>query len=352
MDQPPVKPQSKVRKAPVYAVFAILVVAVLVGAYSLPESSNNYPRRPITNVVVWSAGGGTDVANRMVAVELGEALGIDVNVANKPGGIAGSLGMNYVKQRASDGYTLVGISESCVTAAVMGGWDQKMDVWHPFVIGGSTDLISVGADSEINSLEELVAYAKENPGTIKAAAGGSGSLHHLNLLAFLKGTGIDMRFVPYPGSAPAQTAAVTKEVDLVITSLAEQQQLIKGGQLRPLAMLGDDDFSDPDIGDVPSALKAYPSLKQYLPITQVIGFAIRDDADPAVKDALDRAFKDALQSERLQRWAKDNYFVLSGASGEEAKEGFAKLESLFAWTLHELGVTRRHPDTLGINPPN
>ncbi|MGC6424465.1 MAG: tripartite tricarboxylate transporter substrate binding protein [Lentimonas sp.] len=343
---------NKTAKVPVYMVMLLFVVGVLVTAFNLPSESVDYPRRPISNIVVWSAGGGTDVANRMISGELARVLDVDINVSNKPGGIAGSLGLSYVKQRASDGYTLVGLSESCVTAAVMGGWDERMDVWYPFIIGGSVDLISVAKDSEINNIQELVSYAKENPGALKASAGGSGSLHHLNLLAFAKGTETELTFIPYPGSAPAQTAAITGEVDLVITSLAEQQQLIKSGQLRPLAMLGVDDFSDPDMGDIQSALKIFPTLQQHLPITQVIGLAIKDDASPEVKQLLTEAFEDALKSEKVQNWAKENYFVISGASGEAAKEEFRKLESLFAWTLQELGVTRRHPETLNIQRPN
>ena len=341
-----------VRKAPVYLVMVLLVAGVLLAAYKLPSENLDYPIRPISNIVVWSAGGGTDVANRMISGELARVLGVDINVSNKPGGIAGSLGLHYVKQRASDGYTLVGLSESCVTAAVMGGWDERMDIWYPFIMGGSVDLISVAKDSELTDIEGLVAYAKANPGTLKASAGGSGSLHHLNLLAFVKGSDAELSFIPYPGSAPAQTAAITGEVDLVITSLAEQQQLIKSGQLRPLAMLGTDDFSDPTIGDIPSSLNVFPELQQHLPITQVIGFAIKDDASPEIKQLLTEAFEEALQSEKVQTWAKQNYFVISGASGEAAKEEFSTLESLFAWTLQDLGVTRRHPETLNIERPN
>ena len=341
-----------VRKAPVYLVTILFLAAVLVAAFNLPTENLEYPRRPISHIVVWSAGGGTDVANRMISGELARVLDVDINVSNKPGGIAGSLGLNYVKQRASDGYTLVGLSESCVTAAVMGGWDERMDIWYPFIIGGSEDLISVAKDSEITTVEALINYAKDHPGALKAAAGGSGSLHHLNLLAFAKGTDIELTFIPYPGSAPAQTAAITGEVDLVITSLAEQQQLIKSGQLRPLAMLGMEDFSDPAIGDIPTALKVFPGLQQHLPITQVIGFAIKNDASPEIKKILAEAFAQALQSEKVRNWAKDNYFVISGATGSAAIEEFSKLESLFAWTLQDLGVTRRHPETLNIERPN
>ncbi|EWH08825.1 hypothetical protein DS2_15594 [Catenovulum agarivorans DS-2] len=329
-----------------------VIISILVGVKTISTDADSYPRRPLTNVVVWSAGGGTDVANRIISAELAKALGADINVTNKPGGVAGSLGLSYVNQRRSDGYTLVGLSESCVTAAVMGGWAERMDTWYPFIIGGSPDLISVSANSPFTSVEQLVEYALANPNKVKAAAAGSGSLHHLNLLAFAKGTQAEFKFVPYPGSAPSQTAVVTEEVDIVITSMAEQQQLIKSGQLRPLAMLTNEAFSADDIGDIPTALDVYPALKQHLPITQVIGFAVNADTPDSIKIKLTQAFNQAMQSDKVKQWADDNYFVLSGKSGAQASEVFSKLESLFGWTLEELGAAKHSPAKFGINQIN
>ncbi|KPL22546.1 MAG: tricarboxylate transport protein TctC, partial [Phycisphaerae bacterium SM1_79] len=77
-----------------------------------------YPERDITNVLVWGAGGGTDICNRVVAAEMGNILGVNINVVNKTGGVGGSVGMNYAYSRPHDGYTLCGLSESCVTAGV------------------------------------------------------------------------------------------------------------------------------------------------------------------------------------------------------------------------------------------
>ncbi len=310
-----------------------------------------YPARDITNVVVWSAGGGTDVSNRVVSAEMAKALGVNINVTNKPGGVAGSIGMSHVYNQRADGYTLVGLSESCVTAGVQGGWDKKMDVWHPFIIGGSPDLVSVTASSPYKSIKDLIEAAKKNPGSIKASASGSGSIHHLNLLALEKGSGAKFNFIPYPGSAPAQNAAMTGEVTVVVTSLAEQQQLLKAGKLRPLGMLANDAQNLDGVGTIPSAFDSYPSLTEHLPISQAIGMAIKGNAPEAAKTKLSMAFKKALQSEKVKGWAKKNFYVLSGKTGDEAKKEFNKLESLFAWTLQELGSTKVDPAKLGIPKP-
>ncbi|GAB3482802.1 tripartite tricarboxylate transporter substrate binding protein [Marinomonas epiphytica] len=329
----------------------IATIATGVLASTLATSvlaADRYPERDITNVVVWSAGGGTDVVNRMISAEMAKALDVNINVTNRPGGVAGSLGMSYVHKKRADGYTLVGLSESVVGSAVQGGWNQKMDVWYPFIVGGSPDLISVSADSKYDNLDDLIKDVRANPRSVKASAGGAGSIHHLNLLALMNGTGAEFNFIPYPGSAPAQTAAMTGEVELVITSLAEQQQLIKGGKLKPLAMLVANDQHLDGYGNIPSAFTNYPELKQYLPIMQAIGLAVKQDAPDNVKAKLTSAFQTAMASPAIHKWAEDNFYVLSGLSGEEASKEFAFLESLFAWTLKDLGAAKVSPESLGI----
>ncbi len=330
-------------------ILGLAAASVLAGAVA--ANAADYPSRDITNVVVWSAGGGTDVCNRIVSAEMQNFLPVRINVINKPGGVAGSIGMSYVYSQPADGYTIVGLSESVVTASVQGGWDQKMDVWYPFIIAGSPDVISVTASAPYKTLQELIDAAKADPGSIKASAGGAGSIHHLNLLALMAGTDAKFNFIPYPGSAPAQTAAMTGEVTVVVTSLAEQQQLIKGGKLRALAMLVPDPFNVDGVGEIPSAFTAYPDLSKHLPISQAIGMGVRADSPDDVKKVLTDAFNKALETDAVKKWAKDNFYVISGKTGAEASAEFARLESLFGWTLYELGAAKIDPATLGIPKP-
>jgi tripartite-type tricarboxylate transporter receptor subunit TctC len=110
------------------------------------------------------------------------------------------------------------------------------------------------AEHPYKTLKDLIEAAKKDPGAVKSGASASGSIHHLNLLALEKGSGAKLNFIPYPGSAPAQNAAMTGEVQVVITSLAEQQALIRGGKLRPLAMLIPTAFEVADVGKIPSPL--------------------------------------------------------------------------------------------------
>jgi tripartite-type tricarboxylate transporter receptor subunit TctC len=278
---------------------------------------------------------------------MAKELGVNINVVNKPGGVAGSVGMSDAFAKESDGYTICGLSESCVTSAVNGGFPERMNVWDFFIIGGSPDIVSVTADAPYNTIEELVEAAKANPGSIRAGAGGAGSIHHLNLLALMKGTGAEFNFIPYDGSAPSQNAAMTGEITVVVTSVAEQAQLIRGGKLKPLGVLVEDDF---DLAGtmIPSSIKAYTDLAKFLPISQAIGFAIKKDADESVKAKLRTAFTAAMNSESVKKFGKDNFYILSGAYGAEAGKIFDSLESNFAWTLADLGSAKLDPASLGI----
>lgn len=312
--------------------------------------SADYPFRDITTAVVWGAGGGTDSINRMIMAEMEKHLPVGISVINQTGGVAGSNGMVYVMNQPDDGYTMVGLSESNVTAAVQGGWDKKFEFWHPFIVGGSPDLISVPANSPYNTLEELVDAAKAAPNSIPAAASGSGSIHHLNLLAIENGSGAKFKFVPYKGSAPGQEAAIAGEVALVVTSLAEQAPLIAGGKLKPLAMLTPEaaDFNGQTI---PSAFSSYDGLDKYLPLKQAIGFALHASAPDEAKAAITAAFDKAVASDVVADWAKANNYDVSGKSGAEASAIFSKLESTFAWTLWDLGAAKVDPASLGIAKP-
>jgi len=329
----------------------VVCLVVMLAMAGSVWAGKKYPSRNITAAVVWGAGGGTDTCVRMITAEMQKFLDVNINVINKTGGVAGSVGMSHAYRQKHDGYTLCGLSESNVTAGVQGGWDKKFDVWDTFIVGGSPDVISVTASSPYKTMKDLIEAAKANPKSVKAAASGAGSIHHLNLLAVENGSGAKFNFIPYKGSAPSQNAAMTGEVTVVVTSLAEQQQLLRGGKLRALGMLIPDSFEVADLGTIPSAFDAYPGLSKYLPISQAIGFAVPADVPAEAKAVLVDAFKKGMETDKIKKWAKDNYYLLSGKTGAESKAVFDALESNFAWTLWELGAAKVNPADLGIPKP-
>jgi len=331
-------------------VVVLLLSLCMIGTV-MAEGSQEYPSRDITDIVVWGAGGGTDTCNRVIMGEMAEILGVNINVTNVTGGSAGSVGLAAAYAKDPDGYTLCGLSESNTATAVMvEDWDNTVDVWDFFIVGGSPDVVSVTPDLPYQSIKELVDAAKKNPGAIKAGASGAGSIHHANLLAFEAGSEADFEFIPYDGSAPAQNAAMTGEVQLVITSVAEQAQLLRAGKLRPLAVLVEEAFVL-DGNAIPSAFDTLPELTKTLPLKQSIGFAIRADAPEDVKAKLREAFAEAMKTDKIKEFGEKQFYVLSGASGEEALEIMQGLQSSLSWAMHDNGLSVEDPADFNIPKP-
>ena len=323
-------------------------------AFSLAGAATavaDYPSRDISAVVGWAAGGGLDIATRIVGAEMQNELPVRVNVTNRTGGVAGSEGMSYAYSQPNDGYTIIGIADANVSAAVQGGWDQRIAVWHPWIIGGSPSLLSVGADAPWQSLDELLEAARAEPGQIRAAASGAGSIHHLNLLALEQAADVAFNFIPYPGSAPSQNATIAGEVSVVVTSLAEQLQLLQARRLRPLALMSEDAQEIAGFGEAPSAYAVVDGLGDGALMTQMLGIAIRADAPAEAIETLDAAFAAALASEAVAAWAAENAYTLSGLSGKDAQDELTRRERLYSWTLYDLDIATISPDTLGIERP-
>jgi tripartite-type tricarboxylate transporter receptor subunit TctC len=331
-----------------------LITGIALAAFTMVSSAamaqEKFPSRNITDVVTWSAGGGTDVTNRVITAAMSKFIGTNINVINKTGGVSGSVGLLEGFAAKPDGYTMIGLSESNTTAAVMGGWDKRVDVFDFFIATSSPDVVSVGKDTPWKSMEELVTFIKANPGKVRVGAGGAGSLHHINVLAFAKGIEGELNFIPYPGSSASQNAALSGEIDMVVTTVAEQNQLIQSGDFRPLGTLTEKPYT---LGDmtIPSALEQYPSLKKHLPISQAIGFAVRKEVPTEVKKTIAKAFISALNSDEVKKFAAENHYELVGAFGAEANKTMARLESLFSYTLWDLGAAKVDPATLGIPKP-
>ena len=328
-------------------VLCVLVMLAVIGCALFAKGTAEYPSQDINNLVVFGAGGGTDLANRLVMAEMGKILGVNINVNNVAGGVGGSIGMYEAYSKPADGYTLAGVSESCVTSAVQEGFNRRMNVWDFFIIGGSPGVISVNPSSPYQTIEDLVAAAKANPCGIRAGASSPGSIHHLNLLGFENGAGVKFNFIPYDGSAGSQNAAMTGEVTVVFTTVQEQAELLKAGRLRPLAMLTPDSFNF-EGKEITSAFRPFPGLSQYLPLAQQVAFAIRKDAPADVKTKLQDAFKKAMTADSVKQFARERYFTLSGLVSNDANNIFDNLESVFSWTLWDLGAAKVDPSKIGI----
>jgi tripartite-type tricarboxylate transporter receptor subunit TctC len=197
-----------------------------------------YPDKPVRIVVGFSAGGTTDVIARIMAKELTESLGQSFVVENKPG--AGSnIATDQVKRADPDGYTLLFVA---VTSAINQtlyknvNFDLTKD-FTPVALGAKVpNILVVNPQVPVKSVQELVDYAKKNPGKLAFASSGSGTSIHMAGELFKMQAGIDVLHVPYKGSAPAVTDLIGGQVQFMFDNMPSSWPHVQSGKLRALAV--------------------------------------------------------------------------------------------------------------------
>lgn len=221
-------------------------------AFAAPaQPVDDYPAAPVTMIVGWTAGGPADGVARMVAAEMGKHLGQSVVVDNK-GGAGGNIGSVAAARAKPDGYTimLATVASHGLNSALYDniGYDPIKDFAPVGLINTSPSTMLVPLDSPFKTVQDYVAYAKQNPGKLTYASGGIGSSQHLAGASFKMRTNIDILHVPFRGTAPALTDLMAGRVDMIITTGAIPP--ILSGRVRPLAITAKERI--PALPDVPT----------------------------------------------------------------------------------------------------
>ena len=309
-----------------------------------------WPKRPIQITCFSSPGGGTDTVDRTIAKAMEPFLGVRINVVNKKGARGGEA-IRDVWSRKHDGYRWGGFSETILPTPVMNVHvNTTAKDWTYFMVAGAPGVISVSPDARHMTLADLVAAAKANPGKINAAASNVGGIWHTKLLALEKAAGITFNFIPYDGSNPSQLALLSGEVEVVLTSISEQAELIKAGKLRPLSMAEAEPYEFPGRDIIPAAAETYPDSAR-VPVTQWLGFALPVDTPRDVLESITRAFEQAMQSEHVNTMIKNRLLTAYGYHGEKADKLARQTEQVWMWILQDVGIAERSPEELGIARP-
>jgi tripartite-type tricarboxylate transporter receptor subunit TctC len=218
-----------------------------------PESARaEYPDHQVTIVACFPAGGGTDLAVRMIHVQLGNALGQPVIIENR-GGAGGSIGTGVVARAPADGYTLLACSSAFVVNPSLYAnvpYDPFKDFVPIMVIGASPNVFVVPAQSKIQTMRELIAQAKANPGKMNWTSPGVGTTPQLAGELLKIKAGIDMVHIPYAGAGPANTAVLAGLVDMYTANYGSLTGLLSGGKVRPIAVTSKKRW--PDLPDTPT----------------------------------------------------------------------------------------------------
>jgi tripartite-type tricarboxylate transporter receptor subunit TctC len=218
------------------------LAACALGAAMVPAWAQNYPSRPITLIVPWGAGGGTDATARIIGSLLEKELGQPVNVVNRTGG-SGVVGHAAIASAPPDGYT---IGMATVEISMM-HWQGLTELngasYTPIgLVNADPAGIQVRADAPYKDVKDLLAAIKANPGKLKASGTGQGGIWHLAIAGLLRDQKIDpasVPWVPSNGAAPGLQDMVAGGVDIAPCSLPEARSLIDAGKVKSLAVMAD-----------------------------------------------------------------------------------------------------------------
>ena len=200
----------------------------------------DYPRKTIRLVVPSAPGGGTDLIARILAQKLSEAWGQPAIVDNVAGG-ATTIGTHAVAKAAPDGYTLLMTTANFVfvrTIHTRLPYDPDKDFAPVIVTVTQSDGLVVHPSVPARSVAELIGLAKSKPAEIRYGSGGNGSVGHFAAELFRALAGVKLGHVPYKGTGPAVTAAISGEIHMLIANIASLRPFIKTGRLRALAVTG------------------------------------------------------------------------------------------------------------------
>ena len=278
-----------------------LAAGLALGMGTVASAQDGYPNKPITMVVPASAGGTTDLAARMTAQALGPVLGQTLVVENKGGG-NGNIAAAQVKRAEADGYTLLmQYSGFHVISPHLGksSWELKDFVPVANVLS-APQIVVVRGDLPVNTMQELVAYAKVNPMKLNYASSGNGSLQHVTGVQLERAAGVQMMHVPYKGTGPALQDLLGGQVDLTFGTAPPFMPHIQAGKLKVLAVTGKERL--PSLPDVPTTAETgFPGVNA----TSWFAMFAPAGTPAAIVSKLETDVRNALAEPAFQQKARD-----------------------------------------------
>ena len=314
------------------------LVALTLAAATTAALAQAYPSRPITLIVPWGAGGGTDATARIIGSLLEKDLGQPVTVVNRTGG-SGVVGHSAIASATPDGYTLGMATVEIGMMHWQGLTELSGTSYTPLgLVNADPAGVQVRADSPYKTVQDLLAAIKANPGKFKASGTGQGGIWHLAIAGLLRDQKIDpaaLPWVPSNGAAPGLQDMIAGGVEVAPTSLPEARSLIDAGKVRSLAVMN----------PTPSALYPnVPTLKAALGSDWTMaawrGLVAPKGIPAEARDKLSAAIRKVVASKDYTEFmAKQGYGVIYAAPDDFAKF-MAKSDSELGATMKAVGLVK------------
>jgi len=288
----------------------LFTLSVVVACLLFPFSSLlaiDFPTRPVNIIIGYSAGGLQDTAVRPIIDKLAEDLKVPVIVLNKPG--SGSLlAAQFVAKSEPDGYNIFALGTPILTRQT---FDKSMSIdimkdFEPLSLFYTAPMVlSVRADSRFKTIEDLIDFAKKNPGKLSCGTPGVGSLGHFMIEVFKFSAKIDFKHVPFTSDAQSVTAVMGGHIDFATSGLGMALSKLASGDLRLLASYNEERF--PEAKDTPTLKeKGYPEAV----INTWLAFVVRSGTHKEIIEKLNKAFRAAITDPAtISTLKKVDYFV-------------------------------------------
>jgi tripartite-type tricarboxylate transporter receptor subunit TctC len=295
-----------------------------------------YPERPITIIVPWGAGGGTDATGRILATLLEQELGVPVSVVNRTGG-SGVVGHSAIATAEPDGYTLGVVTVEIGMMHWQGLTELTYEDYTPLALYNADPAgLQVRADSEWQTAQDVLDAVKAEPGAYKSSGTGQGGIWHLALAGMLQEAGIApdaAPWVPSQGAAPGLQDLVAGGVDIVTCSVPEAQALLEAGRVKSLAVMSEE--RNPTFPDV-------PTLKEATGLDWTVA-AWRGIAGPAgmpqeVADKLVPLLQEIWEGAEFRNFMAQRGFGLVWGGPEEFRDYMAESNESLGSVMKAVGI--------------
>ena len=314
----------------------IIAAVAAVIAVSMAAFAADYPTRPITLIVPYPAGGGNDVIARLVAAKMSASLGEPIVIENS-GGAGSTIGTRDAARRTPDGYTLlIATSSLAINPSLYpdAGYDPKKDFAAVGLIASSPNLVLVNPSVPAQSIADLIALAKSEPGGLNFASTGTGTSTHLSAELFAAMANVKLNAIPYKGVAPALTDLMAGQVPLMFCPTASVIGLVRQGRVRALATTGAK--RTPLFPDLPTVaeggLPGYDAELHY-------GLVVPAGTPSAIVAKLNATLNDALADSTVRdRLAVDGEVTLPGTPEAYAAD-IANEEAKWSGIIKKAGLT-------------